>query len=66
MKDTKLLFAIGQGALVIAVAINRFFEKNMVVVFLLGLFTMVSIIANIKFLVNLGREIKAKRQKDNE
>lgn len=62
MKNTKVLFAIGQGSLAIGLIINHFFAKNLFVFFLIGLFTILSITANIMFLVNKGREMKAKKE----
>lgn len=62
MKNTKLLFAIGQGSLALALMIHHYLAKNMVIFALIGLFTALSIVANVALMVIKIKEIKSRKQ----
>ncbi|HEX3007247.1 MAG TPA: hypothetical protein VHO90_06485 [Bacteroidales bacterium] len=63
MKNTKHLFALGQGCLVLAVIVKYTVVNSMFAVYSIGFFTGLSIVFNIVFLV---RKIKEKRSKNVE
>lgn len=59
-------FVLGQGSLVISVILYRFFTPTMPLLFGIGLFTGLSIVFNIVFLVKKVKEIKTKRNIANK
>ena len=63
MKNAQLLFAVGQGSLAIAWMINHYIAKNLVVYIIMGLFTILSMVANIILIGLKIKEIKSKRNK---
>lgn len=66
MKNLNTLFIVAQGSLLMAIIINRYFAKNMAVLFFVGLFACISIVFNIIFLVKKGRQMMSKsKTQDN-
>lgn len=66
MKNSTVYFVVAQGSLVVSVVLNRFFPATMPLLFLIGLFTSLSIVFNIVFLVKKGKEIRQKRKIANK
>ena len=58
MKNKNLYLAVGQLSLAVSILLNHFVKENEIVSFLIGMFTGLSVVFNIAFLLKFSKENK--------